>query len=62
MDMTWDAMKAVMREVLREEMAMGRCAMTPRYDGGTLILQPADPNQKAKEIPVDTFFKKINAI
>jgi len=30
-----------------------------RWQGGTMILQPADPNQKAKEIPIETLFHKI---
>jgi hypothetical protein len=30
-----------------------------RWEGGTMILQPADANQKPKEIPVETFFHKI---
>ena len=30
-----------------------------RWTGGTLILQPADPSLKPKEIPVDAFFHKI---
>ena len=30
-----------------------------RWKGGTMILQPADKNQKGKEVPVDVFFHKI---
>ena len=30
-----------------------------RWLGGTLLLQPADKTQKAKEIPIDDFFHKI---
>lgn len=30
-----------------------------RWLGGTMILQPADKHQKAKEIPIDIFFHKI---
>lgn len=30
-----------------------------RWAGGTMILQPADKTQKAKEIPIDIFFHKI---
>jgi hypothetical protein len=30
-----------------------------RWKGGTMLLQPADKSQKAKEIPIDVFFHKI---
>ncbi|RNI35810.1 hypothetical protein EFY79_12735 [Hanamia caeni] len=30
-----------------------------RWQGGTMVLQPADKTQKAKEIPIDVFFHKI---
>ncbi len=33
--------------------------MGKRWQGGTMILQPADPEQKPKEISIETFFHKI---
>ena len=30
-----------------------------KWEGGTMILQPADEDLKAKEIPIETFFHKI---
>ncbi len=30
-----------------------------KWKGGTMLLQPADNSQKAKEIPIDIFFHKI---
>lgn len=30
-----------------------------KWDGGTLILKPADDGLKSKEIPIETFFHKI---
>lgn len=30
-----------------------------KWEGGTMSLQPADENLKAKEIPIETFFHKI---
>lgn len=33
--------------------------LADKWDGGMLLLQPADANLKAKEMPIDTFFHKI---
>jgi len=33
--------------------------MGDKWDGGTMILKPADDSLKSKEIPIDTFFHKI---
>ena len=62
MEMTWQSIKAVLKEVLEEEMGAGRFEMAGKYEGGTLILQPADPDLKPKEIPVEQFFKKITSV
>ncbi len=34
-------------------------ALGDRWLGGTMVLQPADRSQKAKEVPIDIFFHKI---
>lgn len=34
-------------------------ALGERWTGGTLVLQPADAGQKAKELPIEDFFHKI---
>jgi hypothetical protein len=34
-------------------------SMGDRWKGGTMLLQPADKTQKAKEVPVEVFFHKI---
>ena len=33
--------------------------LADKYKGGTMILQPKDPNLSNKEIPINTFFHKI---
>lgn len=62
MEMTWQAVKAALREVLEEEAGYGRYELGPRWTGGKVILQPADPSLQAREIPLDAFFKKITAV
>lgn len=62
MELNWQNIKAIVKEALQEEMAMGRIPMASRYENGKLILQPADTSQKAKEIPIDSFFKKITSV
>lgn len=62
MELSWQTVKAILREVLQEELGMGRHEMAPKWEGGTLILKPADPNAQSKEVPLDTFFKKITSV
>jgi hypothetical protein len=59
MDVTWDEIKSAFREVLEQEMGVGKCAIAPRWDRGKMILQPFDSSQQSKEMPVNVFFKKI---
>lgn len=62
MELSWQTVKAILREVLEEEMAMGRYALAPRFEGGKLILQPKDTALKSKEVPIETFFKKVTSV
>ena len=62
MELSWQSIKAILREVLEEEMGVGRASMAPRFEGGTLILQPQDSGLKSKEIPMEVFFKKITSV
>jgi len=50
----------LMTQVLREWSGVTETIpLGKRWKGGTLTLQPADPNQKPKEMPIETFFHKI---
>ncbi|HDP90282.1 MAG TPA: hypothetical protein ENN42_10095 [Thioalkalivibrio sp.] len=62
MEMDWQAAKAALREVLEEEMGVGRCPIGTKWAGGTVVLKSADPALKPKEIPIDVFFKKVVAV
>lgn len=49
-----------LREILKKwSDASEIVPMADKYKGGTLVLQPKDPNLSNKEIPIDTFFHKI---
>ncbi len=62
MEMNWQNIKAVMKEALQEEMGGSRIEITPRFKNGTLLIQPADKSLKPKEVPIDTFWKKITSV
>ncbi len=54
-----DGLKQVFRELLEEETLFGYPEIGSRWQGGTLVLKPADPELQAKEIPIDALFHKI---
>lgn len=54
-----NGLKQVLRELLAEETLYGYPQLGQRWEGGTLLLKPADPQLQAKEVPLDTFFHKI---
>lgn len=62
MEMTWQAVKAALREVLEEEAGAGRCELGGRWVGGKVFVQPADASLQGREIPIEAFFKKITAV
>lgn len=54
-----NGLKQVLRELLEEETLYGYSELGGRWQGGKLLIQPADPEQQAKEVPLETFFHKI---
>jgi hypothetical protein len=56
-DMTRDEFAQAIREALREESAP--VALAPKWEGGTVLLKPGDPQTQAKEIPLDALFHKV---
>ncbi len=51
--------KRAVAEALEEAGAAGDVEMGIRWAGGTMVLNPGDPSTQGKELPLDTFFKKI---
>jgi len=62
MELSWQTVKAILREVLEEEGNIYKYDLTSRFEHGTLVFKPQDPTLKPREIPVEAFFKKIVAV
>lgn len=62
MELNLDTIKLALRQVLHEETGAGRYEIAPRWDGGTLVLKPADDALKPKDMPLNAFFKKVTAV
>jgi hypothetical protein len=58
-DMDIDEFRRVLREVLAEELGVGRAEMGARWQGGELVLKPGKAGTADKRIPLETFFHKI---
>ncbi len=58
-DMDRDGLKEVLRELLEEETLYGYPEMAKKFQGGTVLIKPADDELQPKEIPVETFFHKV---
>jgi hypothetical protein len=56
-DMTREEFAQAIREALREEAPEIRLA--PKWEGGTVVLKPGDPQTQAKELPLDALLHKI---
>ncbi len=59
MELTRDELKSILRELIQEDLPVGHTPLGERWNGGTLFLQPRDPNATPKDIPIEAFFHKI---
>ena len=57
LSMTREEFAATLREVLREETPP--VPLAPKWEGGTLLMKPRDPELQPKELPIDAFFHKV---
>jgi len=47
-------------EILREALGEGEApALANKWEGGTLVLRPANPELQPREIPIDALFHKV---
>lgn len=51
--------RAVLREVLAEELGLSDTPIGERWRGGELILKPGREGTQEKRVPLETFFHKI---
>jgi len=59
-DMDIGEFRRVLREVLSEELGVGRDAeIGQRWEGGELVIKPGKPGTQEKRVPLDAFFHKI---
>jgi hypothetical protein len=59
MAMDADEFRAVLRQVIREELSTTPVDLHPRFRGGELILKPGKDGTQDKHIPLEAFFHKI---
>lgn len=62
LDMDIDTFRAVLSEVLRQELGISEVELGKRWQGGELILKPGKEGVAEKRIPIETLFKKIVTI
>lgn len=58
-DMEKQELKQVLREVLNEILSIEPVELGRKWEGGEMILQPANPNLKPYRLPIESFFHKI---
>jgi len=57
---TMEELEKTLRRILEEYSDMSQnIELGGKWQGGTMILQPADSSLKPKDIPIETFFHKI---
>jgi hypothetical protein len=55
-NMTRDELKAIVREALEET---SEVKLAPKWEGGMVLMKPANATLQAKELPIDALFHKV---
>lgn len=58
-DMDESTFRSVLREILREELALGDSPIAEKFRGGELILKPGKEGLKEARIPIDALLHKV---
>ena len=51
--------RSVLREVIREELGVGRLELGGRWEGGEMVLRPGKEGTAEKRIPIESLFHKV---
>ena len=57
--MNADEFRAVLREVIRDELGATEVELGSRWEGGEVILKPGKEGTQEKRVPIDAFFHKV---
>ena len=57
--MNADEFRAVLREVIRDELGATDVELGGRWEGGEVILKPGKEGTQEKRVPIDAFFHKV---
>jgi hypothetical protein len=58
-DMDMETFRAVLTEVLREELGVGEATLGGRWQGGEIILRPGKEGTAEKRLSIESFFHKV---
>jgi hypothetical protein len=59
LDMDADEFRAVLREVIRDELGVADVPLGGRWQGGELILKPGKEGTAEKRVPIEALFSKV---
>jgi hypothetical protein len=57
--MNAEEFRAVLREVIRDELGASEVELGSRWEGGEVILKPGKEGTQEKRVPIDAFFHKV---
>jgi hypothetical protein len=59
LDMNADEFRAVLREVIRDELGVAEVELGGRWSGGEVVLKPGKEGTQEKRIPIESLFHKV---
>lgn len=62
MELDPQQLKELMKQAIREEIGTSDCRLARKWNDGVMTLHSDDPSLQPKEIPIETFFKKITSV